>query len=71
MRAKIVRLEPGWETAAPGTVLRADQFGPVIRCHDTALQLLEVKPEGSAVMDGGSFVRGRRLVPFKDVLLQS
>lgn len=71
LRAKIVRLEPGWETAAPGTVLRADQFGPVIRCHDTALQLLEVKPEGSAVMDGGSFVRGRRLVPFKDVLLQS
>ena len=71
LRAKIVRLEPGWEKATPGTVLAIDRKGPIVRCHDTALLLLEVKPEGSAAMDGGSFVRGRRLVPFEDVLLQS
>jgi len=71
LRAKIVRLEPGWEVAAPGTVLSIDRQGPIIRCCDTALQLLEVKPEGSAAMDGGAFVRGRHLVPFKDVLLKS
>ena len=71
LRAKIVRLEPGWEAAAPGTVLAVDRAGPVIRCHDTALQLLEVKPEGASAMDGGAFVRGRRLTPFEDVLLKS
>ena len=69
LRAKIVRLQPGWEAAAPGTVLAVEKQGPVIRCCDTALQLLEVKPEGSSAMDGGAFVRGRPLVPFEDRLL--
>ena len=69
LRAKIVRLQPGWETAAPGTVLAIDKAGPIVRCCDTALQLLEVKPEGSTAMDGGAFVRGRPLVPFEDRLL--
>ena len=70
LRAKIVKLEPGWEAAEPGTVLAADaKAGPVVKCHDTALQLLVVKPDGSSAMDGGAFVRGRALVPFKDRLL--
>lgn len=69
IRAKIVRLRPGWELAAPGTVLAVEKAGPVIRCLDTALQLLEVKPEGSSAMDGGSFVRGRPLIPGEDKLL--
>lgn len=69
LRGKIVRLQPGWETAAPGTVLAVDRNGPVIRCVDTALQLIEVKPEGSSAMDGGAFVRGRPLVPGEDHLL--
>ena len=69
LKAKFVRLEPGWETAAPGTVLAITKLGPVVRCHDTALLLVEVKPEGSSTMDGGVFVSGRPLVPFEDRLL--
>ena len=68
LRARIVRLEPGWAEAAPGTVLALDKAGPVVRCHDTALLLFEVKPEGSAAMDGAAFLRGRPLRPFEDVL---
>ena len=69
LKAKFVRLEPGWEVATPGTVVSVSKQGPVIRCHDTALLLVEVKPEGSSAMDGGAFVRGRPLVPFEDRLL--
>jgi len=68
-RARVVRLEEGWQSAAPGTVLKLEKAGPVIRCHDTALLLTEVKPEGSSAMDGGAFLRGRPLRPFEDVLL--
>jgi len=35
----------------------------VVRCGDTSLLLTKVKPEGSSVMDGGAFLRGRPLVP--------
>jgi len=69
-RAKFARLEPGWETAAPGTVLKLDKGGPVVKCHDTALLLTELKPEGSSQMDGGAFLRGRPLVPFEDRFLE-
>ena len=69
LRARIVRLEPGWADAAPGTVLALDKAGPVVRCHDTALLLTEVKPEGGSAMDGASFLRGRPLRPFEDSLL--
>ena len=68
-RARIVRLEPGWQAAAPGTVLKLDRLGPVVRGHDTALLLTEVKPEGGSTMDGGAFLRGRPLVPFEDRLV--
>ena len=47
------------------------QFGfdkPIIRCHDTALQLLEVKPEGSSLMTGGAFLSGRPLKAMEDFL---
>ena len=71
LRSKIVRLDPGWEAYAPGTVLKVGKEGPVVRCHDTALLLSEVKPEGAAAMDGGAFVRGRPLRPFEDVLLDA
>lgn len=71
LRARIARLEPEWREAAPGAILDVPREGPIVRCHDTALQLLEVKPEGSAAMDGGSFVRGRRLVPFEDVFVDA
>ena len=69
LRARILRLEPGWADAAPGTVIAVGKAGPVVRCHDTALQLVEVKPEGGSAMDGGAFLRGRPLVPFSDALL--
>lgn len=68
LRAKFVRLEPGWAAAAPGTVLALDKDGPVVRCHDTALMLIDVKPEGASAMDGAAFLRGRPLRPFEDKL---
>ena len=46
-----------------------DKAGPVVRCHDTALLLTEVKPEGGSAMDGASFLRGRPLRPVEDSLL--
>ena len=68
-RARVVKtLEPEWASAAPGTVLKLDKAGPIVKCHDTALLLVEVKPEGSSAMDGGAFLRGRPLVPMSDVL---
>ena len=69
LRSKMIRLLPGWETARPGTLLALDRAGPIVRCHDTALQLLEVKPEGSSRMDGGAFARGRPFVALKDEFL--
>ena len=57
--------------AAPGSVLEIDEKGrPVVRCADTALRLLVVKPEGSSEMPAAAFVRGRPLVP-GDVLLNA
>lgn len=69
-RARIVRqAEPGWAEALPGTLLKLDRAGPVVRCHDTALMLTEVKPEGGMLMDGGAFLRGRPMKPFEDSFL--
>ena len=61
LRAKVAKFNPEWKDAEPGTVVKIEKAGPVVRCHDTALQILEVKPEGSSQMDGGSFCRGRQL----------
>ena len=69
LRARIVRIGQEFASSPPGTVLAVDRAGPVVRCHDTALQLTEVKPEGGSAMDGGAFLRGRPLVPFTDSLL--
>ena len=56
---------------APGSILEIDEKGrPVVRCADTALRLLVVKPEGSSEMPAAAFVRGRPLVP-GDVLLDA
>ena len=68
-RARMVKLQPGWESAPPGMVLKATKEGPVIKCHDTALMLVEVKPEGGASMTGGAFLSGRQLMPLSDCLL--
>ena len=76
-KAEIVRkMEPSWRDAAPGTVLKASASsakgvptGPVVKCGDTALMLTALKPEGSSLMDGGSFLRGRPLSPSVDVFL--
>ncbi len=62
LRAKVAKLDPAWKDSEPGTILKIEKGGPVVRCHDTALQLVEVKPEGSSQMDGGSFCRGRQMV---------
>lgn len=70
-RARFAKLEEGWKTAAPGTVLKSDREGPVIKALDTALLVTEVKPEGGKAMDGGAFLRGRQLIPGEDVLLMN
>ncbi|MBR2714155.1 MAG: hypothetical protein IKB76_05205, partial [Kiritimatiellae bacterium] len=62
------QMAPGWAEVPPGKVLKLDKAGPIIRCHDTALQLLEVKPEGGSLTDGGAFLRGRPLKPLEDFL---
>ena len=68
-RARIVKtMEPGWTELPAGTILKLDKEGPIVKCHDTALQLLEVKPEGSSAMDGGAFLRGRALKAMEDLL---
>ena len=68
-RARIVKtMEPGWAEAPPGQVVKLDKAGPVVKCHDTALQLLEVKPEGGGKMDGGAFLRGRPMQLFEGFL---
>lgn len=69
LRSRLAKLGEGDAGAAPGTVLRIEKQGPVVRCLDTALLLAEVKPEGSSAMDGGAFVRGRPLTPLADRLL--
>jgi methionyl-tRNA formyltransferase len=68
LRARFAKIESSWKECAPGTVLKLDRNGPVIKCLDTALTLLELKPEGGKVMDGGAFLRGRQLIPFEDCL---
>lgn len=65
-RARFAKPEAEWKACAPGTVLRLDRAGPVVKCLDTALLLSELKPEGGKVMDGGAFLRGRQLLPFED-----
>lgn len=71
VKAKFAKLEPGWESVESGMVLKLEKGGPVVKCHDTALLLTEVKPEGGSAMDGGAFLRGRRLEPLQDRLLMT
>ena len=54
------RISPEQRDADPGTVIAIDDKGrPVVRCGDTALRLLVVKPEGSSEMPAAAFLRGR------------
>lgn len=72
-------MKPEWAEMAPGTVLgcltvrgkgAADMgVGPIVKCHDTALVLTELKPEGGSLMRGDDFLRGRPLEPGADELL--
>lgn len=57
------RLAPEHRGAMPGTVIAADARGIVVKCLDTALRILAVKPEGSSAMDVAAFLRGRPLLP--------
>jgi methionyl-tRNA formyltransferase len=69
-RSEFAKVTAEERAAAPGTVIRLEKRGPVVRCLDTALLLTELKPEGGALMDGGAFLRGRQLLPFEDCLLK-
>lgn len=54
------RITPEQQGFAPGTIIEIDGKGrPVVRCVDTALRLLVVKPEGSSEMPAAAFLRGR------------
>jgi methionyl-tRNA formyltransferase len=66
MRGEIAKLSPSEKEASPGTVIRLEKRGPVVKCHDTALLIVDVKVEGGSRMDGGAFLRGRPLVPGED-----
>jgi methionyl-tRNA formyltransferase len=68
-RSEFAKITPEERAAAPGTVLRLEKRGPVVRCLDTALLLTELKPEGGSLMDGGAFLRGRQMIPFEDAFL--
>ena len=81
----VKHMESSWREAPSGTVLKCittplkdgplaallppKSTGPIIKCLDTALMLLELKPEGGSRMDGGSFLRGRTLIEGADRLL--
>jgi methionyl-tRNA formyltransferase len=83
--AIVKMIDPVWRDAAPGTVLKCIKTplkdgplaaalppkatGPIVKCLDTALILLELKPEGSSKMDGGAFLAGRPLVEGEDSFL--
>lgn len=78
-------MDASWRDAKPGTVLKCVKTplkegqlskilppkatGPIIKCLDTALMLLELKPDGSSKMEGGSFLAGRPLIEGEDILL--
>lgn len=69
LRARFAKILPEWIGAAPGTILALDKDGPIVKTHDTALVLTELKPEGGSAMTGSAFLRGRQLTPFEDKLL--
>ena len=62
LRAKVAKMDPAWKDSPPGTIVGLGKQGPIVRCHDTVLQLVEVKPEGSSLMTGASFCCGRPVV---------
>lgn len=67
--AEFAKLESAQRSELPGTVLALTSRGPVVRTADTALLLTALKPEGSRMMDGGAFLRGRPLKPLSDMLI--
>ncbi len=67
--AEFARLDPSQRSELPGTVLAVTSRGPVVRTADTALLLTALKPEGSRMMDGGAFLRGRPLKPLSDMMI--
>jgi methionyl-tRNA formyltransferase len=51
------RLDPG---APPGTIVGVEGDGVVVACAASALQILELKPEGRSEMTGAAWARGAR-----------
>ena len=66
--ATFAKISDAERAELPGTVLRIDSAGPVVRTGSSALTLVAVKPEGSRQMDGASFVNGRPLKPKVDMM---
>jgi len=70
LKAEIAgRISQEQREASPGTVIAIDEKGrPVVRCGDTALRLLAVKPEGSSEMPAAAFLRGRPIAVGESLL---
>ena len=66
---EFVKFNAEWSKAEPGTIVALTSKGPVVRTGDTALLLAVVKPEGSRMMPGGSFLQGRQFMVFEDMLV--
>jgi methionyl-tRNA formyltransferase len=69
LKAEIVgKIPDAAHSTVPGEIIALDRRGPLVRCGDTALLLVRVKPEGAGEMDGSAFLRGRNLA-VGDILL--
>jgi len=63
-RLKILRANPVYESekAEPGTIIRlVSEEGPVVKCGQNSLTLLQVQPEGKKPMTAWSWWQGARL----------
>jgi methionyl-tRNA formyltransferase len=49
-----------WEDVPPGTALRVDDQGVLVRCGDGGLLLTRLQPPGRKAQDAADFVRGYR-----------
>jgi methionyl-tRNA formyltransferase len=59
-RLKVHRVRPIAGRGQPGTVLGADERGPVVACGSGAVRLEELRPAGKPRMTGAAFVNGYR-----------
>ncbi|MBQ9694657.1 MAG: methionyl-tRNA formyltransferase [Kiritimatiellae bacterium] len=62
LSATAATVKAGAADVVPGTVLKADRDGLIVRTADGALQLLTVQPEGGKPMDVQAWLRGHTAI---------